>query len=663
MKHRVKNRAGIGLGGLLLAVAFLTAGILPDDRALLDATKRGDVAAVKAALKEGADVNAALGDGLTALHLAAQEGNLEIAKVLLGAKANVEAKTRIGGYTPLHLAAGGAHLTVVQALLSAGASPAAVTSTSGVTPLHMAAKALSGELAVKALLEKGAPVNARETAYGQTALMFAASAGRGASVRELLAHRADPAVATEVVDVLRSVALDKAADDRIKDALSEIRKTDPEGTKRALTASEVQQGIAAQRAFLGSKDEVAKALDGFTRDQLADTLPAWDTPTGRKAEATVPIRPRWETWVGKTGGMTALLYAARDGQVDVVNALLDGGADIDPVAGDASSALLLASLNGQFETAMTLIKRGGNPNLIASTDGVSPLFAVLQTQWAAKFTENYVMPRAQDNSPVGYMEVLNALLDAGANPNVRLKTHLWYFEMVDGPSSKWGLDITGATPFWRAAFAQDVDAMKALVAHGADPNVPTSWPEPGMRNGVGGSGRQQDGRIMEDSGLEIIPEGAPNMYPIHAAAGGGYLGLGAFLVNNVPNNFVNAVKYLVEEQGADVNLADSWGYVPLHYASVRGGNDLIEYLVSKGADVTKVSRLGQSAVDMARGGRAGYFSRTLYPETVELLQRLGSPFRCLDTHFRGTGDYCPGSGVPPFEGAERFDGAVTPAVK
>src|SRR4051812_41114582 len=122
-----------GLASALLAVGLLTAGILPADRALLDATKRGDVTAVKAALKQGADVNAAQGDGLTALHLAAQEGNLEITKVLLAAKANVEAKTKIGDYTPLHLAASGAHLTVVQALLAAGAKPGAVTTTTGVT--------------------------------------------------------------------------------------------------------------------------------------------------------------------------------------------------------------------------------------------------------------------------------------------------------------------------------------------------------------------------------------------------------------------------------------------------------------------------------------------------------------------------------------------------
>ena len=183
------------------------------------------------------------------------------------------------------------------------------------------------------------------------------------------------------------------------------------------------------------------------------------------------------------------------------------------------------------------------------------------------------------------MEVLNALLAADADPNGRFNTHLWYWEWEE----KLGIDITGATPFWRAAFAQDLEAMKALAEHGADPNIPTMWPEPGMR-----IRRLEDCRDLEDSGLPVMPEGTPNMYPIHAAAGGGYMGLGAFQQNNVPNNFVNTVKYLVEEHGADVNLPDSWGYTQLHYAAVRGGNDLIEYLVSKGADVTIINRLCQS---------------------------------------------------------------------
>src|SRR6185503_11045862 len=117
---------------------------------LLDAVKKGDVAAVRSLLREGADPNSASGDGLTPLHVAAQEGNTQIARMLINAKASVGARTRIGGYTPLHLAAGGAHTDIVNALLAAGADPAAVTTTSGVTPLHLAAAAVNGEAAVQA---------------------------------------------------------------------------------------------------------------------------------------------------------------------------------------------------------------------------------------------------------------------------------------------------------------------------------------------------------------------------------------------------------------------------------------------------------------------------------------------------------------------------------
>ena len=291
--------------------------------------------------------------------------------------------------------------------------------------------------------------------------------------------------------------------------------------------------------------------------------------------------------------MTALLHAAREGHIEAAVALLEWDADVNQVsAGDHTSPLLMAALNGQFDLALIFLEHGADPGLTASTDGVSPLFAVLQTQWAPR--SNYPQPRAQDQQQAEYLDVLKALLEAGADPNVRLNTHLWYWEYG---LTKMGIDLTGATPFWRAAFAQDLPAMKLLAAHGADPNIPTRWPEVGMRER-----RQQDGRQQEDSALPYIPEGAPSASPIHAAAGGGYLGLGAFSVRNAPDQFLPAVKYLVEEHGADVNLSDSWAYRPLHYAASRGDNVLIEYLVSQGADVTAITRLGQSTADMARGG-------------------------------------------------------------
>ena len=632
---------GMGGAGAVLAVV-LAAGAAPPQDGLLDAARRGDADEVRALLEDGADPDFAQGDGLTALHLAAREGHLEIVDMLIGAGAETGAATRIGDYTPLHLASGAGHAEVVGALLTTGADPGAVTTSSGVTPLHLAAEARAGEDAVRRLLEHGAPVNARERSAGQTPLIFAAAAGQAASAAELLRHGADPSIATEVGDVLRRMATSRAAQGRLLEALSEIQRATEGGTAREPTASEVQAALAVQREFLAS-GAFQEQLADFHPDDLSNVVPAWDTPAGYVSENEIVQRPMYETLVGRTGGMTALLHAAREGHLEVARVLLDGGAEIDQVAGDGASPLTLAALNGQFDIAMLLIERGADPDLATHTDGIAPLFAVLQTQWAFKFTD-HPHPRAHDNQATTHMDVLNALLEAGADPDVPIRTHLWYSDFLRG---KLGLNLTGATPFWRAALAQDLPAMKALVAHGADPDIPTTWPEPGMREG-----RQNDGRLQEDSGLPMIPEGTPNMYPIHAAAGGGYMGLGAFLMNHVPNNFLNSVKYLVEEHGADVNLPDSWGYTPLHYASVRGGNDLIEYLVSQGADAGAISRLGQSTADMARGGRAGYFSRPSYPETVDLLLGLGSELRCLNTHFRGTGDFCPGAGVEPFETGE-----------
>ena len=636
----MKLHSGLSLGTLALAVSLLTAGILPDDRALLDAARRGDVAAVKAALKEGADPNAAQGDGLTGLHLAAQSGNLEVAKVLLGAGAKVEAKTRIGAYTPLHLASEGAHTTVVRALLDAGADVKATTTTSGVTPLHLAAAAIDGEGAVAELLKRGAPVDAVESVAGQTPLMFAASAGRTAAVREMLTHGASPAARTEVIDVLKELVVDKEAQARFREAQAEIRKSLPDGTSRSLTPTEVQKAIAAQREFLNSPQEVAKVLEGFTPGQLDRKTTQYRTDQGYQGGIEIIQPPQWETWVQKTGGMTALLHASREGHIGTVEALLDAGAGIDQVSGDGSSPLVLALENGHYDLAMVLIHRGANPSLANDAEGAAPLFALLQRQWTGHFLQE-PLARTNELQSTEYLDVLKALLDAGADPNARLIRSPWYWEWGAG---RLGLDLNGSTPFWRAAFAQDLEAMKLLVQYGGDPSIPTAASPPGMR-----TTRQQDGRLGEDSGLPLIPEGAPNMWPIHAATGGGWLGVGAYMVSQVPKNFLNTVKWLVDDQGADVNQADSWGYTPLHYASVHGANDVIEFLVAKGANVKALSRLGQSTADMARGGNGGYFERPAYPETVQLLRNFGAPLLCVSTHFRGTGDHCAGSGMPPFE--------------
>jgi ankyrin repeat protein len=627
----VREALSVGRPGLLALVLSVTSAgsLLAQEadpaRQLIEAAQSGDAQAVTSALTAGANGDAAGGDGMSALHWAAERGHAGVVRTLLDAGASAEGVTRIGAYTPLHLAARRGSAESVGYLLDAGLDPNAVTANSGVTPLHLAAAAFDGSEAVARLLDAGADPDAREAAAGQTPLIFAAGAGRAESVRVLLAAGADPSIETEVVDVRQSLIADRDAARFLRRTVENLRIAEGGGDDWQPTATQIQQAIEEQRAYLRSGEPYRE----YDPEELVVYRP--DYPGG----PDVPRPPYRETLVGMTGGMTALLHAAREGHVEAAMALLDGGADIDQVSGgDRTSPLLMATLNGQFDLALRLVERGADPNLAASTDGATPLFATLNTYWAPK--SNYPQQRAHDSQKAQYLEVVDALLEAGADPNARLSTHLWYFEFQ---LTKIGTDLKGATPFWRAAYAQDLVAMRKLAEYGADPNIPTAWPAVGMRER-----RQQDGRQQEDSGLPWIPEDAFNAYPIHVAAGGGFTGLGSFSIRNVPNAFLPAVKYLVEEHGVDVNTLDAWGYTPMHYAASRGDNQLIEYLVSQGGDPTIITRLGQSTADMARGGRAGFFIRVAFPETVELLQTLGSTMECLHTHFLDTGDFCPLAG-------------------
>src|SRR5690606_11161741 len=137
-----------------------------------------------------------------------------------------------------------------------------------------------------------------------------------------------------------------------------------------------------------------------------------------------------------------------------------------------TSPLLMAVLNGHFDLALTLLEHGANPHL-ASDAGATPLFAAINLHWAPK--ARYPQQLAYTLQDATYLDVMKGLLEAGADPNVRLQNHLWYMS--------YNLDLLrvntrGATAFWRAAYATDVDAMRRLVAHGADPNTPTMAPAP-----------------------------------------------------------------------------------------------------------------------------------------------------------------------------------------
>jgi len=510
----------------------------PAEPLLAGAAMRNDVAAVRALLKRAADVDAAQGDGMTALHWAAMNDNVELARALILAGADVKAVTRLDAYTPLLIAATNGSEPLVGELLKAGASPNSATK-NGTTGLMLAAA--SGSIgAVTRLLDRGADPNAREVARGETALMFAAVNGRAAVIRLMIERHADPSVATRVVD------------------LSKI-------------------------------DAPRPVLNGDRQD------------TNRQL-------------VGKQGGMTALLLAARQGNTDAVRTLLDAGADVNQASsGDHTSPLLIATVNGHFDLTAMLLDRGGDPNL-ASAAGATPLYATVNVQWIPR--SFYPQPTIQGQQRTTYLELMADLLAHGADPNARLTKKLWYTGYNFDLS---GVDETGATPFWRAAQATDVAAMRLLVDWGADPTLSTEVPERRTR-GRGGSDFKPTNGPEPSAPIPERPSASesPAVNPLQAAAGDGWFG--NFHVN-APGGWMPSVKYLVEELGFDVNAADYKGYTSLHFAAARGDDTMILYLVSQGANVKAVSKDGATTADMANGHDARVQP---FPATVALLEKLGS---------------------------------------
>ena len=588
------------------AAPRLIAAAAPSASPVADAAMRGDTEAVRTLLKEGADVNAAQGDGMTALHWSALNGDLKTMNVLLYAGATTEALTRLGAYTPLHLASSRGHAAVVARLLEAGAKPAVATST-GVQPLHLAAQSGSAE-AVNALLAKGADVNARDDVYGRTPLVFAASEGRVDAIKALIAKGADVKAATKVIDYRERSAADnqsRQARDRIVTATtgrgtnSNINLSDPPPQGAAAAAGAAGRGAApAGRGGAGGRG----AYD--PNDPAAQAAAAG---RGGRGGGGVPGGPRPASdieQIGRQGGFTALHYAARDGYTAAVVALLDAGLDVNtPTEGDKSTPMTIAAINGQYDLVMAFLERGGNPNL-TNDDGVAPLFAVLNNEWALRTW--YPQPTAGAQQKLSYLQLMEALLKGGADPNARTLSHIWYAAYNTG---RMGVEFTGATPFWRAAYALDVDAMRLLVKYGADPNIATM--------SYGAAKRPND-----PSGLAAVPPGGPHVPPFHAASGVGY---GTSRVaqqhRHVPDGWMPAAKYFIEELGVDINMRDAEGFTALHHAAARGDNEMIKYLVSKGADVMAVNRAGQTTVDMANSPE----QRTQpFPETIKLLEGMGA---------------------------------------
>ena len=335
--------------GALGVVIALTAATPTPEAPVADAAMTGNLEAVRGLLRQGADVNAAQGDGMTALHWAAERGQLEMLEVLLYAGGRVDAVTRIGHYTPLHLASKAGSEAISRSLLEGGADVGAKTHPAGTTSIHLAAA--SGQTDVlEALIEYGADVNALEASSGQTPLIFASALNRAAAAAQLLEYGADPGLGTAVVDLQKQGKLDRAAGQRQNEVLEAIREA-----SGSVTPSQVQAAVRAGREVLAT---------GLPEEEEEE-----DSEGGSSS-------------ITATGGMTALLHAARQGHLEVAQVLLEGGADVNQVSlSDATSPLLMATINGQFDMAMMLLSAGADPNLPSGINGVAPLWSVVNSEW------------------------------------------------------------------------------------------------------------------------------------------------------------------------------------------------------------------------------------------------------------------------------------------
>ncbi len=522
-----------------------------------DAVMNRDVPVLRALLQKKADVNATQVDGSTALHWAVYHDNLQAADLLLAAGANVKANTR-EGVTPLAMATQYGSIPMVERLLKAGADPRE-RGPNGETMLMFAARNGNPRL-VEIFVAAGAEVNAAENLRKTTALMWAAEQQHPEAVRALLKAGADPAARSGGAGLPRNYMANRVNLKSVQEA--------QERRKRAAAAGRTyEQQLQLER---GQTPLRPNQVQQPTPDDDSEVVVAGLVGSGG-------------------GGLSALHFAAREGDIESANALLDAGANVNQTTEYGWTPLLTAINNRNYALASVLIDRGADPN-IANRGGWTPLYIATDNRNIEG--GDYPVPKPD----LDHLDIITQLLDKGANPNARVKddtltrtifTMQWFFE-------------NGATAFARAAQSSDTVLMKLLLKYGADPRLATA-------NG--------------DTALTL-------------AGGIGWVEGVTYERSREEN--VEAIRLLLD-LGLDPNTANNEGRTALMGAALKGRNDAIQLLVDRGArldlhdygsrDTDKIGSAAAGhtwqAIDYADGlVRAGVQGAIAYPETSAFIRKL-----------------------------------------
>lgn len=479
----------------------------------------------------------------------AEHGRVEQIRQLLSSGVDVDSPLNDGS-TALHQAVLHDQQEAVVSLLDAGADPVHVNR-NGISPLFLAVQNGNVEI-VSRLLEAGADPNTLAES-GETILMTAAYTGKPEVVSLLLANG----------------------------ALVDARDPDFKQTALMIAVREGQGAVVDLLIRHGTE------VDAQTR---IGPTPAYLPPckgTGCGSEGVGINRSgvphRGERHDAK-GGMSALLYAARDGRVDEARMLLDNGADIELAEANEITPLLMALLNNQLDVANLLLDYGAEIN-VDDFYGRSPLFAAVDYRNIDMNSDRDADPKDNGVDRERIMPMIRRLLEAGADVNARTKEwppeKKWLYALND---VSW-VDMTGQTPFIRASLAADIPVMKLLLEHGADPHITTF---------------EGTNALMAAAGVNWT---VAQTYTVSEEAA------------------LEAVKMNIE-LGADVNATNSMGLTPLLGAANRGSNDIIRYLASQGAQLDVEDAVGRDAVRWAEGVFLAAVGAELKPDTVAVLKEL-----------------------------------------